>query len=393
MVDESAAQRTERYSRHLLLPQVGSSGQEKLGQARVLIVGAGGLGAPVLTYLSAAGVGTLGVIDDDVVELSNLQRQVIHETGSIGQPKVESAAAFIEKLNPNTRIITHNERLDSTNVFEIISDYDVIVDGIDNFPTRYLLNDACVVEGKPYVWAAIFQFNAVMSIFHAGHGPCYRCIYPMPPPEGSVPSCAQGGVIGALPGLVGTSQALETIKLILGTGTPLRGTLASFDGLTGRWEYVPIAPSPHCPSCAPNIRAARTRDDVRDEWAPKPAEMVEASDGVHNYENQSSEDWKVDAKDLAAFLHETNAALIDVRTPAELQIVAIAGAENIGLDQILAGAEIGSHSKPVVVMCKSGHRSAQAAAELRRRGYESVHELDGGILRWVEIVAPDQPTY
>src|SRR5690625_2404077 len=389
MFDESDAQRTQRYSRHLLLPQVGRAGQQKLSQARVLVVGAGGLGAPVLTYLAAAGVGTLGVIDDDEVELSNLQRQVIHQTASIGKPKVESAADFVRNLNPNTRIITYNERLTEQNVFEIITEYDIIVDGTDNFPTRYLLNDACVVATKPYVWAAIFQFNAVLSIFHAGHGPCYRCIYPAPPPPGSVPSCAEGGVIGALPGLVGTTQALEAIKLILDAGTPLRGTLASFDGMTGRWEYVPAAPSPHCPTCAPGRNL--TRSEVRKNHAPKASKNGEVSGDVQNHEEDTR--WQVSASQLASFISETNAALIDVRTRGETEIVSIPGARNIVLDEVLAGFEVGAPEAPVVVMCKSGHRSARAAASLRERGYSQVYELAGGVLAWVEQVAPDQPVY
>src|SRR5690625_3004431 len=294
MVGESSAQQRERYSRHLLLPQVGAAGQERLRPARVLVVGAGGLGAPVLTYLAAAVVGTLGVIDDDVVDRSNLQRQVIHRTDAMGSKKVTSARAFIADLNPNVHVETIDARLTAQNVFEVIYAYDIVVDGTDNFSTRYLLNDACVVRKKPYVWAAIFQFNAVLSIFHAGNGPCYRCIYPQPPPPGSVPSCAEGGVIGALPGLVGTTQALEAIKLILDAGTPLRGTLASFDGMTGRWEYVPAAPSPHCPTCAPGRNL--TRSEVRKNHAPKASKNGEVSGDVQNHEEDTR--WQVSASQL-----------------------------------------------------------------------------------------------
>lgn len=394
---ETSAQRRERYSRHLLLPQVGLSGQEKLANARVLIIGAGGLGAPALTYLAAAGVGTLGVIDDDMVDLSNLQRQVIHETAAIGEPKVESAERFITRLNPNTNVITFNERLTAANVFEIIESFDIVVDGTDNFPTRYLLNDACVVERKPYVWAAIFQFNAVVSIFHAGNGPCYRCIYPTPPPPGSVPSCAEGGVIGALPGLVGTTQTLETIKLILDVGTPLRGTLASFDGLAGRWEYIPAHANPNCPTCTP--QRALTREQVEADHGDKANLQSVVSDVVHNEgpvesgTERESDAWQIEADALARFLAKTGAQLIDVRTPGELEIVAIPDARNLELNEILGGAEVGAPSEPVVMMCKSGHRSAQAAQNLRNRGYTSVYELRGGVLAWVEQVSPDQPVY
>lgn len=385
MVGESSAQQRERFSRHLLLPQVGAAGQEKLASARVLVVGAGGLGAPVLTYLAAAGVGTLGVIDDDEVDLSNLQRQVIHTTDAIGTAKVASAAQFLQGLNPNTRVEPINARLTTANVFEVIDDYDIVVDGTDNFATRYLLNDACVVRRKPYVWAAIFQFNAVLSIFHAGNGLCYRCIYPQPPPPGSVPSCAEGGVIGALPGLVGTTQALETIKLILDVGTPLRGRLASFDGLAGQWEYLPIAPSPQCPSCAPGRN--RSEDDVRAEWAPAQPDATRVSCAVPNNAHA------VSPSDLEQFLQDHSARLIDVRSAAEMAIVAIPGAENIVLDEILATPEIGAKDQPVVLMCKSGMRSAQAASALRENGYERVYELSGGVLSWVASVAPHEATY
>jgi len=386
MAGETSAQQRERYSRHLLLPQVGAAGQEKLRTARVLVVGAGGLGAPVLTYLAAAGVGTLGVIDDDVVDRSNLQRQVIHRTDAMGSKKVTSARAFIADLNPNVHMETIDARLNAQNVFEVIDAYDIVVDGTDNFSTRYLLNDACVVRKKPYVWAAIFQFNAMVSIFHAGHGPCYRCIYPNPPPPGSVPSCAEGGVIGVLPGLVGTTQALETIKLILDVGSPLRGRLASLDGLAGQWEYLPAAPSPHCPSCAPDLQ--RTAADVIAEWTQKAPEEPKPRDVVQNSENS-----EVAARDLAEFLDTHAARLIDVRTPGEMQIVSIPGAENIELAHILGNPDVGPKDRHLVLMCRSGVRSAQAAARLRSSGYENVYELTGGVLDWVRDVAPGEAVY
>src|SRR5690625_1341330 len=345
MVGESSAQQRERFSRHLLLPQVGAAGQEKLASARVLVVGAGGLGAPVLTYLAAAGVGTLGVIDDDEVDLSNLQRQVIHTTDAIGTAKVASAAQFLQGLNPNTQIEPINARLTTANVFEVIDDYDIVVDGTDNFATRYLLNDACVVRHKPYVWAAIFQFNAVLSIFHAGNGPCYRCIYPQPPPPGSVPSCAEGGVLGALPGLVGTTQALETIKLIADVGTPLRGRLATYDGLAGTWDYIPVNASPECPSCSPGNYL--TQHDVEQRWrALSSSRTKEKATPMSNTE--------LLPQDLQNFLTKPGARLIDVRTDFERDIVSIPDAEHIEMDTALSQGVGGEKDAPLVIMCRSG---------------------------------------
>lgn len=384
MAGESPSTQRERYSRHLLLPHVGAAGQEQLTEARVLIVGAGGLGAPVLTYLAAAGVGTLGIIDDDHVELSNLQRQVIHSTDDVGRRKVDSAAEFVAGLNPNTNIVSFDQRLTIDNVFDVLKQFDVIVDGTDNFPTRYLLNDACVAVEKPYVWAAIFQFTAALTIFHGGHGPCYRCIYPTAPPPGSVPSCAEGGVLGALPGLVGTTQALETIKLIMDVGTPLRGRLATYDGLAGTWDYIPVKASPQCPSCSPGNYL--TQNDVEKQWRVPTSSMIEKEATLmHNTE--------LLPQDLHDFLSKPGARLIDVRTDFERDIVSIPEAEHIEMETALTQGVGGEKVTPLVIMCRSGVRSDQVATHLRAAGYEEVYNLTGGILKWVKDVAPDQPVY
>lgn len=384
MTGEPPSTQRERYSRHLLLPHIGAAGQEQLADARVLVVGAGGLGAPILTYLAAAGVGTLGIIDDDHVELSNLQRQVIHATRDVGRHKVDSAAEFIAELNPNTNVVLFDRRLTIDNVFDVLSQFDIIVDGTDNFPTRYLLNDACVATEKPYVWAAIFQFTAALTIFHARNGPCYRCIYPTPPPPGSVPGCAEGGVLGALPGLVGTTQALETIKLIADVGTPLRGRLATYDGLAGTWDYIPVNASPECPSCSPGNYL--TQHDVEQRWrALSSSRTKEKATPMSNTE--------LLPQDLQNFLTKPGARLIDVRTDFERDIVSIPDAEHIEMDTALSQGVGGEKDAPLVIMCRSGVRSDQVATHLRAAGHEEVYNLAGGILKWVKDVAPDQPVY
>lgn len=376
----------ERYARHLLLPGFGELGQQRLVAAKVLVVGAGGLGAPVLTYLTAAGVGQITVIDDDVVDSSNLQRQVIHTVDRIGNPKVESAAVTIRALNPDIDLVTIQDRLTAENVAQIVADHDIVIDGTDNFATRYLLNDVCVAMGLPYVWAAIFQYDATLSVFDARRGPCYRCLHPNPPPAGSVPSCADGGVLGVLPGHIGTAQATEAIKVLTGIGQPLIGRIATYSALSGEWDYIPLSKSPTCPACSHD----RTVDQALEELA---STLVAC--GVTPSMVEPAPQYLLQPRDLEEFLaNEPTAQLIDVRGPQEVSIVAIPGATNIELSDILT--ESTNHieaNRPVVVYCKSGVRSAQAAQRLRKLGHREVYELSGGVMAWISQVSPEEATY
>lgn len=368
---------TERYARQLILPGVGSEGQRRLKNARVLVVGAGGLGSPVLLYLAAAGVGTIGVIDDDVVESSNLQRQVIHHVDDVGRAKVDSAAASVLALNPLVTVVPHRERLTSTNAVDLIAGYDLVIDGADNFGTRYLVSDAAELTGRPVVWGSILRFDGQVSVFWAQHGPTYRDLFPEAPAPGTVPDCATAGVFGALCAAIGSMLATEAVKLITGTGTTLLGRVLVFDALTAAWRELPLAPDPD--------RAPVT--SVEDASAacavpPPGTDVVPA----------------VSAAELAGLLADraagrTDFVLIDVREPAEAEIVAIDGARLIPMDDVLSGRVPVDPRRPVVLHCKAGIRSAAVARHLIAAGHRDVRHLDGGILAWVRDVEPERPTY
>jgi molybdopterin/thiamine biosynthesis adenylyltransferase/rhodanese-related sulfurtransferase/molybdopterin converting factor small subunit len=369
-----------RYSRHLIMPEVGLDGQRRLKAARVLCIGAGGLGSPATLYLAAAGVGTIGLVDFDVVDFSNLQRQILHGTPDVGRPKLESARDRLTAVNPHVRLELHETRLTSANALEIVAGYDLVVDGTDNFPTRYLVNDACVLLGKPNVYGSIFRFEGQASIFAAPGGPCYRCLYPEPPPPGLVPSCAEGGVLGVLPGIVGTIQATEAIKLILGAGSPLIGRLLVFDALGMRFREFTLQRDPACPVCGthPTIRALI---DYEEFCGVGPRHAVETGAP------------EVTARELAALLDgAAPPVLVDVREPHEARICRIPGARLIPLGELPRRlAELDS-TRRIVVHCRSGQRSARAVMLLRDAGFDAWN-LKGGILAWIDEVDPTQPKY
>ena len=369
-----------RYSRHLLLPEVGIAGQRKLKAARVLTIGAGGLGSPLSLYLAAAGVGTIGIVDFDLVDLTNLQRQIVHGTSTLGRPKLESAAARLSDVNPNVHIEKHETRLTAENALDIFRDYDIVVDGSDNFPTRYLVNDACVLLGKPNVYGSIFRFEGQASLFYAAEGPCYRCIYSEPPPPGLVPSCAEGGVLGVLPGIIGSIQALETIKWIIGAGDSLLGRLLLFDALKLRFRELQLRKDPACPICGPN---------------PSIRELIdyEAFCGIGaepEYEGPeiSAEDLRREMADKGSDL-----VLIDVREPHEWEIAHIEGARLIPLGQLPERlAELDGHSE-IVTHCHHGARSMKALAILKGAGFNRVRSLAGGIDAWADRIEVGMPRY
>ena len=372
----------ERYSRHLILPEVGVEGQLKLKNARVLLVGAGGLGAPLALYLSAAGVGTLGLVDFDVVERSNLQRQVIHGTGDIGRKKIESAAASIAAINPNVRVERHELALSSENALDIIKNYEIVADGTDNFPTRYLVNDACVLLGKPNVYGSIFRFEGQASVFAAADAPCYRCLYPEPPPPGLVPSCAEGGVLGILPGVVGLIQATEVVKLILGLGESLQGRLLLYDALAMRFRELKLRKDPDCPICGTHRTITKLIDYNQFCGVPQasatPATIAGEIDPVAvKARLDSGEDFQ----------------LIDVREPQEYQICNIPQARLIPLGELPKRLHELDRSRPIVVHCKTGGRSAKAAELLRQNGFTGMLNMTGGILAWSDKVDPAVPKY
>jgi molybdopterin/thiamine biosynthesis adenylyltransferase/rhodanese-related sulfurtransferase len=369
-----------RYSRHLLIPEVGLEGQRRLKAASVLSVGAGGLGSPVAMYLAAAGVGTLGLVDDDVVDFSNLQRQILHATPDVGRPKLESARTRLEGLNPAITIRTHDVRLDSTNALAIFGGYDVIVDGTDNFPTRYLINDACVLLGKPDVYGSVFRFEGQASVFATKDGPCYRCLYPEPPPPGLVPSCAEGGVLGVVPGIIGTIQATEAIKLIIGVGDILAGRVLLLDALRMRFRELKLRRDPDCPVCGerPVIRTLIDYDlfcGTTAEGAATPSEF------------------ELTARDLKQRLdaHE-GIQILDVREPGEWEINRIHGATLIPLGDLPARIGELDPARDVVVYCHLGIRSAHAVGLLRGAGFRAWN-LSGGIVDWIDTVDPTQPRY
>jgi len=371
-----------RYSRHLTLPTVGIDGQRRLKSARVLIVGAGGLGSPTALYLAAAGVGTLGLVDFDVVDVTNLQRQILHGTKDEGRPKLDSARDRLQDVNPHVRLETHDVRLTSANALAILGQYDIIVDGTDNFATRYLTNDACVLLGKPNVYGSIFRFDGQASVFATADGPCYRCLYPTPPPPGMVPSCAEGGVLGVLPGLVGTIQATETIKLILGVGESLAGRLLMIDALSMEFRSVRIRRDPLCPACG--VRTITELIDY-DEFC-----------GTHEEESmaESNEVPEITPTELSERLQrKADFDLIDVREPYELRIAAIPGARLIPLGTLEDSLDSLDKNREIVVMCRSGKRSATAVQYMKAAGFDHAVNLAGGILRWSRDVDPSVPTY
>jgi sulfur-carrier protein adenylyltransferase/sulfurtransferase len=370
-----------RYSRHVILPQVGVDGQRRIKSARVVLVGAGGLGSPAALYLAAAGVGTIGLVDFDVVDVSNLQRQVLHGTSSIGRPKLESARARIADLNPNVHVATHETRLTSENALEIIRDYDLVVDGTDNFATRYLVNDACVLLGKPNVYGSIFRFDGQASVFCTTDGPCYRCLFPTPPAPGSVPSCAEGGVLGVLPGLVGTIQATEALKLILGAGDALIGRLLLVDALGMNFRTVRVPKDPECPACG-------TREITRlidyDEFCGSASTTTATN---------VSRIPELTPRELAdAIARGEDLQLLDVREPYEWQLGVLPNATLVPLGALAGAMPTLDVNKHVVVYCRSGVRSADAVRRLAAAGFRATN-LAGGILRWSDEIDPSLPKY
>lgn len=391
----SAAER-ERYARHLLLPGVGLAGQERLAQARVLVVGAGGLGSPVLTYLAAAGVGTLGIVDDDRVDVTNLQRQVVHGTADLGRPKVESAAERVRDINPYVVVERHARRLDAASAPDLVAGYDVVVDATDNFPSRYLLSDACVLVGRPLVWGAVARFDGQVSVWWPGRGPCYRCVFPRPPAPGTVPSCAEGGVLGVLPGVIGTLQATEVLKILLGQGEPLVGRMLVYDALGAHVGEVPLGRHPECPACAPGAQIRLVDEPDQCAAAPQAAEVggdaAPASDGPFGTGRD------VTPAEAAALLQGTRPPLlIDVREAAERDIVTIDAPEQawVPLGWLRVGAILPDVplDRPMIVYCRSGVRSAEAVALLRAQGYTGAVNLAGGVLRWRADIDPSLPAY
>ena len=385
MADElpqlTAAER-RRYSRHLILPLVEAEGQRRLKAARVLIVGAGGLGSPVALYLAAAGVGTLGLVDFDVVDVTNLQRQLLHGTDDVGRPKLDSARERIRDVNPHVHVEPYQTRLTSANALEIIGDYDLVVDGTDNFATRYLTNDACVLLGKPNVYGSIFRFEGQASLFATADGPCYRCLVPEPPSPGQVPSCAEGGVLGVLPGIVGTIQAVEAIKVVLGIGETLAGRLLLIDALTMEFRTLRLRRDPRCPACG--TREIRELIDYDQFCGTTPETMATERDTMEEI-TPAELKARLDARD--------DFDLIDVREPREWDIGHIPGARLIPLGEIATALDSLDPSREIVVMCRSGKRSATAAKQMKDAGFQRVKNLAGGILRWSDDVDPSVPKY
>ena len=369
----------QRYSRHLMLPEMGVEGQERLKNSSVLCIGAGGLGSPMALYLAAAGVGRLGMVDFDVVEFSNLQRQIIHTTSDVGRSKLTSAREKLEAINPHVKVEAHEVRLSSENVLDLFRDYDVIADGTDNFPTRYLVNDACILTGKTNVYGSIFRFEGQASVFGVPGGPCYRCLYPEPPPPGLVPSCAEGGVLGVLPGMVGTLQATEVIKLLLGIGRPLVGRLVLFDALELNFREVRLRRDPDCPICGDHP----TIDKLIDYEQFCGVGQVEEEEVVEVTVTQLHEELEA-GRDLV---------VLDVRNPYEIDICRLQGSVVIPLPELMNRVDELDPEQEMVVHCRSGVRSATAIRQLQGRGFSKMRNLKGGILAWAEEVDPSIPTY
>jgi adenylyltransferase/sulfurtransferase len=370
-----------RYSRHLIMPEVGMEGQLKLKAARVLCIGAGGLGSPLALYLAAAGVGTLGIVDFDVVDFTNLQRQIIHSTADVGRKKLDSAADKLKAINPYVNLRTFNTRLSSENALELFREFDIIADGTDNFPTRYLVNDACVLTGKPNVYGSIFRFEGQASVFATEEGPCYRCLYPEPPPPGLVPSCAEGGVLGILPGLVGVMQATETIKLILGKGEPLIGRLLLIDALAMKFRELKLRKNPDCPACGTHPTITKLID--YNEFCGIRGEEKPVETGIPEIQVEELKR-RLDAGD--------DLFVLDVREPHEYQICNIGG-HLIPLGDLPKRVSELDSSREIVAHCRSGVRSAKAVGFLQQAGFKKVHNLAGGILAWADRVDPKMPKY
>ena len=371
-----------RYSRHLIMPEVGMEGQLKLKAAKVLCIGTGGLGAPLGLYLTAAGVGHIGLVDFDVVDFTNLQRQVTFGASDVGKPKTEAARARLHNLNPDVEITTYETKLTSQNALDLFKDYDIIVDGTDNFPTRYLINDACVLLGKPNVYGSIFRFEGQVTVFGTPDGPCYRCLYPEPPPPGLVPSCAEGGVLGVLPGIVGSLQALETIKLIIGRGHSLAGRLVLFDALSLKFRELRLRKNHHCPMCGTH-RSIRELIDYNEFCGIRGEEEPESDLQVP----------EITARDLKEKLdHGEDIFILDVREPHEYQICNLKG-HLIPVGELPRRVHELDSARDIVVHCKSGKRSAQAVDFLRQAGFRKVYNLHGGILSWSTQVDPSVPRY
>jgi molybdopterin/thiamine biosynthesis adenylyltransferase/rhodanese-related sulfurtransferase len=384
MLPELSHKEILRYSRHLLIPDVGLEGQRKLKAASILVLGTGGLGSPVALYLAAAGVGHIGLVDYDVVDFSNLQRQVIHGTSTINKLKVESARQRLLDLNPEIDVEVYNEPFTSENAMRIAQDYDIIVDGTDNFPTRYLSNDVCVLLGKPNVYGSIFRFEGQVSVFDARNGPCYRCLFPEPPPPGMVPTCAEGGVLGVLPGTIGTIQATEALKLVLGIGESLVGRLMLYNALDMSFEFVKLRKNPDCKICGTEPEINKLID--YDAFCGVP--------GIGHEEGVVGGDWDITASQLAERLKAgSHIHLIDVREPHELEISHIEGADLIPLGQLAARMNELDSAEETVLFCKSGTRSARALEVLASAGFRRVKNLKGGINAWVREVDPSLPIY
>ena len=373
-----------RYSRHLLIPEVGLAGQKKLLASAVLIIGTGGLGSPVALYLAAAGVGRIGLVDFDVVDSSNLQRQIIHGNGRVGSLKVESARERLRDLNPEIQVDIYNEPFTSENAMRIAHDYNLVVDGSDNFPTRYLVNDLCVLTGKPDVFGSIYRFDGQASVFYAKEGPCYRCLFPEPPPPGMVPSCAEGGVLGVLPGTIGTIQATEAIKLLLGIGSSLAGRLVLYNALDMSFDTIKLKKNPNCKACGTHPVITELID--YDAFCGVP--------GFNHDEGSAGKNWDISARDLALRLQNgEKLRLIDVREPHELAISSLPGEENIPLGQLAAHLSELDSSQEIVLFCKTGARSTRGLELLVNAGFKKVKNLQGGINAWAREVDQKLPIY
>jgi molybdopterin/thiamine biosynthesis adenylyltransferase/rhodanese-related sulfurtransferase len=374
-----------RYSRHLIIPDVAMAGQQRLMNAKVLCVGAGGLGSPALMYLAAAGVGTIGIVEFDTVDESNLQRQIIHGQSDIGKSKAQSAKAKISEINPNVNVITHETRLDNSNVKEIFSQYDIIVDGTDNFATRYLVNDACVFLKKPYVWGSIYRFDGQASVFWAEYGPCYRCLYPEPPPPGMVPSCAEGGVLGVLCATIGSIQTTEAIKVITGIGEPMIGSLMIYDALDMTFRKIKVRKDPNCPLCGDNP----TQTDLLPDYE---AFCGVLSDAAEVAVKEST----ISVTELAAKIDtKADFYLVDVREPSEFEIVRIPGSHLIPKQGFLDGTVLATlpQDKPIILHCKSGVRSAECLAILKSAGFADATHVAGGVIAWAKQIDKSLPVY
>jgi len=385
---ELTVDEVRRYSRHLIIPDVGMSGQKRLKNARVLCIGAGGLGSPALMYLAAAGVGTLGIVEFDTVDESNLQRQIIHRQSTIGMSKAESAASVVRDINPYVNIEIHETRLDSSNVLELFAQYDLIVDGTDNFATRYLVNDACVLLNKPYVWGSIYRFDGQASVFWSEHGPCYRCLYPEPPPPGMVPSCAEGGVLGVLCASIGSIQVNEAIKVLTGIGEPLVGSLMVYDALEMTYRKIKVRKDPNCAICGENPTVTELIDYEAFCGSVSEAAADAVVDSTINVKQLKD---MLDARERG----ERDFVLIDVREPGEYEIVSIPGAILIPKNEFLMGNALEGlpQDKQIVLHCKVGGRSAEVLAVVKDAGFKDAIHVGGGIVAWVNQIEPEKPSY